>query len=100
MVFCCNFLGSELVPTRVGMILQTSEFGAIYATCPHTRGDDPFIKNDDPIGAKLVPTRVGMIPGKNYRRTEIAPCPHTRGDDPDLLQGRGFHYALSPHAWG
>ena len=51
----------QLVPTRVGMILQWSEMLAEMRTCPHTRGDDPLILLAVNNIAPLVPTRVGMI---------------------------------------
>ena len=31
-----------LVPTRVGMILNTGGINEMKKACPHTRGDDPI----------------------------------------------------------
>ena len=31
-----------LVPTRVGMILNKRLYQSANASCPHTRGDDPY----------------------------------------------------------
>ncbi len=31
-----------LVPTRVGMILNTGGINEMKKACPHTRGDDPL----------------------------------------------------------
>ena len=38
---------SDLVPTRVGMILFGVLIGVILLACPHTRGDDPNLTDDN-----------------------------------------------------
>ncbi len=110
----------KLVPTHVGMSRPCHRGYSIFRSCPHTRGDVPYIKPHltknmslsphtwgCPVSIfsagyryGLVPTHVGMSRGGRYVVTTENPCPHTRGDVPHPAQASKTNTTLSPHTWG
>ena len=113
-------LWDKLVPIRVGMILSVKISPQMAVSCPHTRGDDPYMSlrlsgtiylspyawgwsYADYIHNKytrLVPIRVGMILSMKNALFENGTCPHTRGDDPITAKEHHVIESLSPYAWG
>ena len=102
------------------MILSVKISPQMAVSCPHTRGDDPYMSlrlsgtiylspyawgwsYADYIHNKytrLVPIRVGMILCFALPSPSVMTCPHTRGDDPEYEKCFVWKWYLSPYAWG
>ena len=50
-----------VIPTRVGMVRNSSDPNAHIDCDPHARGDGPFSIQSIPAIGQVIPTRVGMV---------------------------------------
>ena len=100
--FCWKTDGSDVLPTRVGMVRAVALRGLRMAGSPHPRGDGPPLAIQQVLAPEfsppawgwsetctcglakimVLPTRVGMVrPARNWLR-RLACSPHPRGDGP------------------
>ena len=109
-----------VLPTRVGMVLQSTRRECPNPCSPHPRGDGPSPSSpssssatfsppawgwsghqpSDCPDARVLPTRVGMVrPSKRIGPLQPS-SPHPRGDGPIPRDQAGPPSQFSPPAWG
>ncbi len=112
--------GTQVLPTRVGMVRAGATVEATAYGSPHPRGDGPFKSVDEDLVAlfsppawgwsdesahwvrdvDVLPTRVGMVRPALCWEIETWRSPHPRGDGPISPWVSQYRWTFSPPAWG
>ena len=109
-----------VLPTRVGMVLQSTRRECPNPCSPHPRGDGPSPSSpssssatfsppawgwsghqpSDCPDARVLPTRVGMVRFPKPFENSFRRSPHPRGDGPCKSRYLSTTETFSPPAWG